>query len=252
MAIIIKNANEIEYLRKSNNLVALALKKVKESAKIGVSLDELDRIADDFICSHGARPAFKGLYGFPKAICLSLNNVIIHGIPSEYKLKSGDILGVDIGVEMNGWYGDAAITFGIGEISSTDTKLINASRDALYYAIDNIKSGMRFSELSAILQDSIISSGFVPLSGFCGHGIGSKPHEEPEIPNFVDKSVLKNIAVIENGMVFCIEPMLCQKSGKPLILADKWSVVSQDGLNGSHYEHAVAIIDNRAVILSQE
>lgn len=251
MAIAIRNLKEIALLQKSNSIVARTLSLVKNCAKVGVSLEELDKIADDFIASNNARASFKGLYGFPKSICLSVNSVIIHGIPDSYKLKEGDILGVDIGVESNGWYGDGAVTFGIGKISEVDEKLISCSYNTLLNAIDNIKVGMRFKELSRILEESIISYGFIPLRGFCGHGIGNKPHEEPEIPNFIDTDIMQG-PKIKNGMVFCIEPMICQKSGKPRILGDKWSVVSEDGLNGSHYEHAVAVIDNKAVILTRE
>lgn len=251
MSIAIRNLKEIESLRYSNNIVAKTLKEVSKFAKPGISLEELDCIANDFILSHNAKPSFKGLYGFPKSICLSVNKVIIHGIPDSYKLQDGDILGIDIGVEYNGWYGDAAVTIGIGDISGDDIKLINCSKDSLFYAIDNIKPGMRFKQLSALIQDFILSKGYVPLRGFCGHGIGKKPHEEPEIPNYIDTNIMQG-PKIKNGMVFCIEPMICNKSGNYKILNDNWSVVSEDGLNGSHYEHTIAIIDNRAVILSEE
>ncbi|RDU64134.1 type I methionyl aminopeptidase [Helicobacter sp. MIT 14-3879] len=250
MAIAIRNIKEIDLLRKSNSIVAQSLQKVKEYAKVGVSLNDLDKIADDFILSFGAKPSFKGLYGFPKSICLSVNDVIIHGIPSDYKLKKGDILGVDIGVEYGGWYGDGAITFGIDEINKVDEKIIKCSYDTLLNAINSIRVGMRFKELSFILQSNIESFGFVPLKGFCGHGIGKKPHEEPEIPNFIESSVMQG-PKIKNGMVFCIEPMVCQTNGNPKILNDKWSVVSEDRLNGSHYEHTIAIVDNKAIILTE-
>lgn len=251
MSIAIRNLKEIESLRYSNKIVAKTLNEVYKHSRAGVSLEELDAIADDFILKHNAKPSFKGLYGFPKSICLSVNDVIIHGIPDTYRLKDGDVLGVDIGVECNGWYGDAAITFGIGKISNDDENLIKCSKDSLLYAIDNIKVGMRFKQLSALIQDFILSKGYVPLRGFCGHGIGRKPHEEPEIPNYIDTSAMQG-PKIKNGMVFCIEPMICNKSGNYKILENKWSVVSEDGLNGSHYEHTIAIVDNKAVILSEE
>ncbi len=249
MSIAIRNLREIELIRIPSQIVAKALQKVKDNAKVGVSLESLDEIANDFILSHNAKPSFKGLYGFPKSICLSVNKVIIHGIPNSYKLQKGDILGVDIGVEYNGWYGDGAITFGIDEVSKVDVDLMKCSYDTLMYAIDNIEVGMRFHRLSAIIEKFIIKRGFVPLRGFCGHGIGRKPHEEPEIPNFTESHFSQG-PKIRNGMVFCIEPMICQKNGKPKILSDNWSVVSEDGLNGSHHEHTVAVIDNKAVILS--
>jgi len=138
----------------------------------------------------------------------------------------------------------------VGEISDDDKRLIACSKDALYHAIDSIKVGMRFKELSKILEDFITQRGFVPLRNFCGHGIGKLPHEEPSILNYLEGKP-KQGPKIKNGMVFCIEPMICQKSGKEVILEDKWTVVSEDGLRSSHYEHQVAIIDNKAVILTQ-
>ncbi len=250
MAIAIRNAREIEALRKPSRIVAKALDLVRQNAKAGVSLNELNDIADDFIHSQGARAAFKGLYGFPKAVCLSVNAVIIHGIPSDYKLKNGDVLGVDIGVECGGWFGDGAITCGIGEIAESDKNLIACAKDTLLEAISHLKPGMRFKELSKLLQDLITARGFVPLRGYCGHGIGTRPHEEPEIPNFID-TVASQGPKIRSGMVFCIEPMVCQKDGNYKVLDDKWSVVSEDGLNGSHYEHTIAILGSKAEILTE-
>lgn len=247
----IKTRREIEKIKYASSIVAKTLQLVKSNAVIGVSLDYLNDIAKDFISRYGARASFEGLYGFPKSICLSVNNVIIHGIPNQYVLKDGDILGVDVGVEFGGWYGDAAITFGIGNVSHKDSILIKASEYILVEAIKNIKAGMYFRELSKMLQDLILSKGFLPLLGFCGHGIGNSPHESPDIPNFINGNIM-NGPKIKNGMVFCIEPMICQKSGNPVILNDNWSVVSEDGLNGSHSEHTIAIIDDRAVILSKE
>ena len=165
-------------------------------------------------------------------------------------LKDGDILGLDIGTEVDGWYGDSAITMPIGEISKKDEELIACSKDALYYAIDIIEDGMRFKELSKAIEDFITSRGYQPLVRFCGHGIGRKPHEDPEIPNYLEHGGTKSGPKIKNGMVFCIEPMICQKDRNPVILKNGWDVVSADGLRGSHYEHTVAVVDGRAVILS--
>ncbi len=138
------------------------------------------------IHSLGAGPAFKGLYGFPAGVCTSVNEVIIHGIPSDYRLKEGDIVGLDIGTEVDGWYGDSAITVGVGEITKDDENLIACAKDALYYAIDIIQPEMRFKELSHAIEQFIVQKGYVPLRGFCGHGIGRKPHEEPELPNYLE------------------------------------------------------------------
>lgn len=250
MAIVLRKPLEIEKLRAANKIVGGALELLKQNTKPGISLKELDAMAEEYILSHGARPSFKGLYGFPNAVCTSLNQVIIHGIPTDYKLQEGDIIGYDIGVELDGWFGDAAISVPVGKVSAQDEALIACAKESLYEAIKSIKVGMRFKELSAVLENSIRSRGFVPLHSFCGHGIGKKPHEEPEIPNYLEAKDAKGGPKIKNGMVFCLEPMVCQKETKPLILENKWDVVSADGLRGSHYEHTVAIVNGKAEILS--
>ncbi len=250
MAISIKKPLEIDKLRVSNSYVAKALNHLETYVRSGMTLNEINAMGEDFISSLDARASFKGLYGFPSGVCTSLNSVIIHGIPNDDVVKDGDILGLDIGIEKDGWFGDAAITLPIGEISAEDEKLIACSYNALNFAIDIIKPGMRFKELSFELENFIVNAGYVPLRGFCGHGIGKKPHEEPEIPNYLDGKNPKQGPKIKNGMVFCIEPMICQVSGKAVILDDKWSVVSEDNLRGAHYEHTVAVINNRAEILS--
>ncbi|MCT7513523.1 type I methionyl aminopeptidase [Aliarcobacter cryaerophilus] len=250
MSIALRKPEEIEKLFVANQAVAKTLKYLEENVKAGMTLKEVDAMGEKFILSLGARPAFKGLYGFPNAVCTSLNEVIIHGIPSDTVLKNGDILGLDIGTEVDGWYGDSAITMPIGDISKKDEELIACAKDALYYAIDIIEDGMRFKELSKAIEDFITSRGYQPLVRFCGHGIGRKPHEEPEIPNYLEHGGTKSGPKIKNGMVFCIEPMICQKDRNPVILKNGWDVVSADGLRGSHYEHTVAVVDGRAVILS--
>lgn len=250
MSIALRKPEEIEKLFVANQAVAKTLKYLEENVKAGMTLKEVDAMGEKFILSLGARPAFKGLYGFPNSVCTSLNEVIIHGIPSDTVLKDGDILGLDIGTEVDGWYGDSAITMPIGDISKKDEELIACAKDALYYAIDIIEDGMRFKELSKAIEDFITSRGYQPLVRFCGHGIGRKPHEEPEIPNYLEHGGTKSGPKIKNGMVFCIEPMICQKDRNPVILKNGWDVVSADGLRGSHYEHTVAVVDGRAVILS--
>ena len=250
MAISLKKPQEIEKLRAANKIVGGALELLRENTKPGMTLKEMDAMAEDYIRSHGATPSFKGLYGFPNAVCTSLNQVIIHGIPSEYKLQEGDVIGYDIGTKLDGWYGDAAITMPVGKVSAEDEALIACAKDTLYHAIANIKQGMRFKELSHLMEKFIVDAGFIPLRNFCGHGIGKKPHEEPEIPNYLEGNNPKAGPKRKNGMVFCLEPMICQKEAKPVILDNKWDVVSADGLRGSHYEHTVAIINGKAEILS--
>lgn len=250
MAISLKNVKDLEGLRAANKIVAQTLDYTAEFLKPGMSLLEVDKKIDDFITSQGAYPAFKGLYGFPAAACLSLNEVVIHGIPDNTILKEGDILGVDIGTKLNGYFGDSARTFPIGKISKKDEELIACSKDALYYAIDIIQAGMHFKEVSYEVEKFILSRGFVPLRGYCGHGIGKRPHEEPEIPNYLEGKNPKAGPKIKNSMVFCIEPMVCQKDGTPVVGSDKWKVTSKDGLRTSHYEHCLAIVDNKVEILS--
>ena len=251
MAIAIRKNAEIDKLRAANKIVAGALNLLRENTKVGASLSELDAMAEDYVRSHKALPSFKGLYGFPNAVCCSLNEVIIHGIPTDYKLQEGDVIGYDIGTKLQGYYGDAAITVGVGNISEEDEKLIACAEDTLYHAIENIKPGMRFKELSFLMQEFIRGRGFEPLRDFCGHGIGKAPHEDPQIPNYLDGGSPKAGPKIKNGMVFCLEPMICQKEAKPVILSNGWDVTSIDGLRGSHYEHTVAVIGGKAEILSQ-
>jgi methionyl aminopeptidase len=252
MAITLKKPSEIEKLARSNRYVAKTLHYLRQTVAPGMTLAEVNRLGEQYLASLHVRPAFKGLYGFPGGVCTSLNEVVIHGIPSETVLREGDILGLDIGVECEGWYGDAAITMPIGKVSPEDEALIACAKDALHYGIETIREGMRFKELSLALEEFITGRGYVPLRGFCGHGIGKKPHEEPEIPNYLEGDNPKQGPKIKNGMVFCIEPMVCQKDGTPVILEDKWSVVSKDGLRTSHYEHTVAVVNGRAKILSQD
>ncbi|VAY87056.1 Methionine aminopeptidase [hydrothermal vent metagenome] len=251
MAIALRKLAEIEKLRISGLAVAKTLEYLENNVKSGMTLLEVDKMGEDFLLNLGARPSFKGLYGFPNAVCTSLNDVIIHGVPNSTVLKNGDILGLDIGSEIDGWYGDAAITIPIGEISSQDKKIISCSKDTLCYAIDSIKVGMRFKELSLSIERFIMKSGFVPLINFCGHGIGREPHSDPEIPNYFDGYNSKQGPKIKNGMVFCIEPMICQKKKTPIVdKKDNWSVRSEDGLRTSHYEHQVAIVNGKAEILT--
>ncbi len=249
MAIALRKKEEIEILRRAGAIVAQTLEYISSYIKPGISLIELDKLIEEFIIKQKAKPSFKGLYGFPASACISVNEVIIHGIPTDYKLKEGDIVGIDIGSFYQGYYGDAAKTFEVGKVSEVDKKLIECSKDALYKAIDAIKVGVRFKEISKLLEDTIKSYNFVPLRDFCGHGIGTKPHDEPNIPNYLEGKP-KQGPKIKNGMVFCLEPMVCQKDGEPVILEDGWSVVSRDGLNGAHYEHEIAVVDGKALILS--
>ncbi|MEA3492234.1 MAG: type I methionyl aminopeptidase [Campylobacterota bacterium] len=249
MAIKLRKPDEIAKLQRAGEIVGKTLQYLQENITTGMSLKEVDSMGEAHVRELGAIPSFKGLYGFPSAVCTSLNEVVIHGVPTDYTLQEGDILGLDIGTKLDGYYGDAAITMGIGDISVEDQLLIDCSRDALYVAIDEIRVGMRFKELTKFLEEFILARGFVPLRDYCGHGIGTKPHDEPNIPNYLEGKPNQG-PKIKNGMVFCLEPMVCQQSGQSIVLDDKWSVLSEDRLRCSHYEHQVAVVDGKAVILT--
>jgi len=251
MAIPIRKPQEIEKIKIPAKLVARTLKLLKENTKPGITPLELDKMAEEFIRNHGGRPAFKGLYDFPNSVCISRNGVVIHGVPTNEPLKEGEVVGFDVGVEIDGWYGDAAITVGVGNIAPEYEKMIQVAKDALYYAIKNIKPGMRYKQISKLLEDYITSHGYVPLKGYSGHGIGRKPHEEPQILNYVEGKPNQGEKV-KNGHVFCLEPMLCHKCGDPILAENGWDVYCEDMEVGVHYEHQVAVLNNKAIILTEE
>lgn len=250
MAIAIRKPHEIAKLKKAGEIVGKTLQYLQHTIQPGMTLKEIDRLGETYLRDLGAEPSFLGLYGFSGSVCTSLNEVCIHGVPTDRVVEEGDILGLDIGTKLDGYYGDAAITMAVGKISEEDEALIACSRDALYHAIDAIKPGLRFKELTKILEDFITGRGYVPLRDYCGHGIGTKPHDEPNIPNYLEGKPNQG-PKIKNGMVFCLEPMVCQKSGKPVILDDEWSVISEDQCRTAHYEHEIAVVDGKAVILTE-
>ncbi len=250
MAIAIRKPDEIAKLKRAGEIVGKTLDYLQNLVKPGMTLKEIDTLGEAYIREHGAVPSFKGLYGFTGSVCTSLNEVCIHGVPDDTVIKEGDILGLDIGTKLDGYFGDAAITMAVGTINAVDQALIDCSKGALYHAIDSIRDGMRFKELTKIMENYITEAGFVPLRDYCGHGIGTKPHDEPNIPNYLEGKTNQG-PKIKNGMVFCLEPMVCQKSGQPMLLDDKWSVVSDDRLRSAHYEHQVAVVDGKAVILTE-
>ena len=250
MAIAIRKPDEIAKLRRAGEIVGKTLQYLQNLVKPGMTLKEIDALGEAYIREHGAIPSFKGLYGFTGSVCTSLNEVCIHGVPTDRVIEEGDILGLDIGTKLDGYFGDAAITMAVGKISPEDEALIECSKGALYHAIESIKVGMRFKEVTKMIEDYITEAGYIPLRDYCGHGIGTKPHDEPNIPNYLEGKPNQG-PKIKNGMVFCLEPMVCQKSGTPVLLEDKWSVTSEDQLKTSHYEHQVAIVDGKAVILTE-
>jgi methionyl aminopeptidase len=250
MAIAIRRSDEIAKLQKAGEIVGKTLQYLQNIIKPGMTLKQIDALGEAYIIEQGAEPSFKGLYGFTGSVCTSVNEVCIHGVPNERVIQEGDLLGLDIGAKLDGYYGDAAITMAVGKVSPEDEALIACAKGALYHAIDAIQEGMRFKELTQILETYILEAGFVPLRDYCGHGIGTKPHDEPNIPNYLEGKPNQG-PKIKNGMVFCLEPMVCQKSGNPVLLSDKWSVISEDQLRTAHYEHQVAIVDGKARILTE-
>lgn len=244
---------EIAKLREVNRIVAQTLNFLETQIKVGMTLKAISEMAESFIRSKDAVPSFKGLYGFEGAICTSLNEVCIHGVPDNTKLKSGDVLGLDIGTLKDGFYGDGARTFAIGEVAKQDLAVLECAKDALDYAVSIIREGMRFKELSAKIEAFIKSRGFVPLLNYCGHGIGTRPHCEPDIPNYLEPGQsIKDGPKIKSGMVFCIEPMVCQKDGTPHHAnGGRWNAASGDGLVSAHFEHCIAVVKGRAEILTK-
>lgn len=245
---------EIAKIREANQIVAQTLDFLESQIRVGMSLRQISDMAEKFIISKGATPSFKGLYGFGGAICTSLNEICIHGEPDDTKVCDGDILGLDIGTCKDGYYGDAARTIAIGKISAQDAALIACAKDTLDYAVSVIKEGLRFKMLSKMIGEFITKKGFVPLLNYCGHGIGTRPHTEPEIPNYLEPGQSpKEGEKIKSGMVFCIEPMICQKDGTPVHKGGgRWNAMSKDGLNTAHFEHCIAVVKGKAEVLSRE
>lgn len=232
----------------AGRVVALTLQELERAIGPGVSTAELDALAEDFIRRRGAKPAFKGLYGFPASICTSINDQVVHGIPGPRRLNAGDIISIDVGAEVNGFYGDAAATFPVGEISDEAARLLQVTREALHKGIEKAVAGNRLSDISYAVQSHVESYGFSVVRDFVGHGIGSKMHEEPQIPNFGPPGRGPRL---EEGMTLAIEPMVNEGTYEVLILGDNWTVVTMDGKLSAHFEHTVAVRDGAAEILTR-
>lgn len=237
-------------MRKAGRVVAKALKLVEDEADVGVSTGALDAMAEDLIREHGATPAFKGYRGFPASICASINEEVVHGIPGERQLEDGDILSVDIGALLDGYYGDAAISIPIGSVTETATKLIETTRRALDAAIKVIRPGMKVSDISRAVQDCAETAGFGVVRKYTGHGIGSDMHEPPQIPNFVSNWPMAKDPELESGAVVAIEPMLNSGTYKVREKEDGWTVVTRDGSLSAHFEHTVSVEEHGPTILT--
>jgi len=246
--IIYRSPEEIERIRESNKIVAEILLKIRKEIRPGVKTAELDRFAEEYIVKKGAKPAFKGYRGFPSTLCTSINEEVVHGIPSERKLEDGDILSIDVGVLFDGYYGDAAVTIGVGNISQEAKKLLEVTERALSLGIEKAKEGNYLSDISHAIQRTAEGSFFSVVRAFVGHGIGTKLHEEPQVPNFGSPG---HGPKLKKGMVLAIEPMINAGGSDVRILEDNWTVVTSDGNLSAHFEHTVAITDNGCEILSQ-
>ncbi len=232
----------------AGRVVALTLQELERAIVPGVTTFDLDALAEDFIRRRGAKPAFKGLYGFPASICTSVNEQVVHGIPGTRRLKAGDIISIDVGAEVNGYYGDAAATFPVGEIDAEAARLLEVTRESLHKGIEKAVAGNRLSDISHAVQTYVEKHGFSVVRDFVGHGIGSKMHEEPQIPNFGPPGRGPRL---EEGMTLAIEPMVNEGTYEVRILKDNWTVVTMDGKRSAHFEHTVAVGDGAAEILTR-
>lgn len=245
--IIVKSPREIEQLKKSNTIVAEVFLELRKRVVPGVMTQELDRVAEEIILSKGATPAFKGYRNYPATLCISINEEVVHGIPGPRKLREGDIVSIDVGVNLRGYFGDAAITFPVGEIDQGAKRLLEATEKALHIGIGMARVGNRLHDISHAIQKWVEANGFSVVRDFVGHGIGRNLHEEPQIPNFGSPGQGPRL---ERGMVFALEPMVNEGSFEVKILSDGWTVVTTDGKRSAHFEHTIAITDGKAEILS--
>ncbi|MDM8533337.1 type I methionyl aminopeptidase [Clostridiaceae bacterium HSG29] len=246
--IIIKSELEIEKLRKAGKIVALAHEAIKNNIKAGMSTYEIDQIASQMILKHGAKLGFKGYGGFPGNNCVSVNDEVVHGIPSKHRIvKEGDIVSVDLGSYIDGFYGDAARTHAIGKVSDETQKLIDVTRESFFEGLKFAKVGYRLSDISHAIQEHCEKNGFSIVRDYVGHGVGRNLHEPPQIPNFGRPGRGPRL---QKGMVLAIEPMVNMGSFEVRTLADKWTVVTIDGSYSAHYENTIAITDGEPEILT--
>lgn len=243
-----KSDREIGYMRDAGQVVARTHKELEKAVVPGITTKDLDTIAEDIIKKLGARPAFKGLYGFPATICSSINEEVVHGIPGLRQLEIGDIISIDLGAEINGYYGDAARTLQVDTISDEAMELIRVTEQALYVGIDHAVDGNRLSDISFAIQDYVENNGFSVVRDYVGHGIGSKLHEEPQVPNYGRPGRGPRL---KRGMTLAIEPMVNVGSYEVYTLPNNWTVVTKDNKLSAHFEHTIAITDDVPEILTR-
>ena len=246
--IICKSAAEIEKLRRCGKLVRDLLEEAREQVRPGVTTLELEAFVERRLNQAGAKPAFKGYRGYPCCLCASVNEQIVHGIPSDRRLNEGDIVSLDLGVIIDGYYGDAALTVPVGAISEPLKRLLRVTEESLYLAIDQVRLGNRLGDVSSAVEEYVVRNGFSVVREFVGHGIGRQLHEEPQIPNFGSPGYGP---VLKEGMVFAIEPMVNVGSPAMRVLDDRWTAVTVDGACSAHFEHMVAVTRNGPDVLTR-
>ena len=253
MTNVIKTKEEIEKIRESCRIVADVLKLMKTAIRPGVTTRELDTLAEEYIYSQNAEPAFKG-YGheknnlYPASICASVDDQVVHGIPGSYRLREGDIISVDVGAKKNGYYGDGAWTFEVGKVTEDKLRLMKITEESLYKGIEQAKPGNRVKDISSAVQTHVERAGFSVVRDLVGHGVGRELHEDPAIPNFVGRD---SSPKLESGMTLAIEPMVNYGTYRVRIHDDGWTVSTQDGLPSAHFEHTVLVTENGPKILTQ-
>lgn len=245
--VTVKSKSEIEKMKVAGKVTYGALKAVKAAIRPGVTTLQLDKVAEEYIRAQGCIPAFKGYGGFPGTICASINDEIIHGIPDHRELKEGDILCVDVGAIYQGYHGDAARTFGVGKISAEAERLIAVTRESFFQALAFAKEGYRISDISRAVQEYVEKNGFSVLRDYCGHGIGAKMHEDPEIPNYISNH--RGIR-LRPGVTIAVEPMVCQGEKEYYVTDNDWTVCTRDGKLGAHYENTILITDGEPLLLT--
>lgn len=254
--IIRKSPAELEKMRRSGLLVYQILHTLRDMVAEGVTTMDLENAAAKLIADAGARPAFKGYYSaaagnrYPYVLCTSVNDQVIHGMPSAKRaLAKGDVISIDTGVQLEGYYGDSAITVGVGEISPSLARLLEVTKDSLEMAIDKVREGNRLFDICATVQKHVEANGFSIVREFVGHGIGTSLHEEPQVPNYVDRN--NENPRLKEGMVLAIEPMVNMGRPATKVLSDRWTAVSQDGSASAHFEHCVAVTKNGPWVLTR-
>jgi len=245
--IVLRSDDEIATIRKAGKILAATLEKLRSVIEPGIRTSELDAIARQEILSRNGYPAFKGYNGYPANICTSVNNVVVHGIPSQYKLKDGDIISMDVGVRFREYNADAAITVGVGRVSPEAKKLMLVTEKSLSAGIANAAASKRLHDISASIQEYVESNGFSVVRAFVGHGIGTRIHEDPEVPNFGKRGTGLRLAA---GMVLAIEPMVNAGTSEVEVLEDGWTAVTRDGKLSAHFEHTIAIREDCVEILT--